>query len=145
VNSARLSFKGVKTDGLVQVALLALDRTDVPTLPQGHQFIGVWSLDTGDLAASGGMDLQVRYDDALAAEKGLDENLLKIWRYVDGQWERLDHDPTFLRDPLTHTLSVHTGFEGVSYFAVSAPEPGTVGLVMVVGAVGLVTRGRRKR
>jgi len=129
---------------VVKVALLALDRTDLPALPTGHKFIGTWSLETGTLTAPGGMDLLVRYDDALAAEKGLDENVLKLWRYVDGQWERLDHDPTFVRNTLDHTLGVHTGFEGVDYFAVSAPEPGSIGLIMVVGGMGLISRRRRR-
>ncbi|HEY7119700.1 MAG TPA: sigma-70 family RNA polymerase sigma factor [Tepidisphaeraceae bacterium] len=143
VNAARFTFHDVQKDSLVKVALLSLDRGDIPTLPQGHHFIGVWSFDAGaeGLGASGGADVLVRYDDALAAEKGLDENVLKLWKYVDGQWERLDHDPTFVRDPLGHTLFVRTDWEGVSYFAVSAPEPATWGLV----GIGLGMLGMRRR
>jgi len=103
----------------------------------------MWSFDQSDLTAAGGMDLLVRYDDALAAEKGLNEHVLKLWKY-DGQWERLDFDPTFLRDPLNHTLFVHTDATGVTYFAVSAPEPTTTGLVLS-GLVLTTLRRRRQR
>src|SRR5205085_287548 len=84
-----------------------LDRDDIPAFPLGHHVIGIWSFDQSNLTADGGMDLLIRYDDALAAEKGLSEDVLKLWKY-DGQWERLDFDPTFLRDPGSHTLFVHT-------------------------------------
>jgi hypothetical protein len=137
----------VQSDGAVKIALQALDRTDLPALPEGHHFIGVWSFDAQDqsgnaLTAAGGMDLLVRYDDALAAQLGLDESALKLWKY-DGQWERLDFDPTFVRDGADHTLFVHTDIAGMSYFAVSAPEPGEL-VVLGIGA-GLWIGKRRRR
>ena len=146
VNSARITLNDVKSDGVMKIALQALDRSDVPTLPNGHHFIGIWSFDAesadgSPLEAAGGMDLLVRYDDALAAQKGLNEGVLKLWKY-DGQWERLDFDPTFVRDGVDHTLFVHTDIGGMSYFAVSAPEPGSV-MVLALGAG--VWLGRRKR
>ena len=146
VNSARVTLTDVQSNGVLKIALQALDRTDLPTLPQGHHFIGVWSFDARDadgngLSAAGGMDLLVRYDDALAAQLGLDENVLKLWKY-DGQWERLDFDPTFVRDATNHTLSVHTDIGGMSYFAVSAPEPGSVMLLSIGAGLWL---GRRRR
>ena len=45
------------------ISLLALDRSDIPTLPSGHHFIGVWSFDAHGMDF-GGVDLAVRYDDA---------------------------------------------------------------------------------
>jgi RNA polymerase sigma factor (sigma-70 family) len=141
VNSARMTFNEVQGDAVVKIALLALDRSDTPAFPTDHHLVGMWSFDPGDLTASGGMDLLVRYDDALAAEKGLDENVLKLWKF-DGQWERLDFDPTFVRDPANHTLFVHTDTTGMSYFAVSAPEPGALGLVSV--GLCLLGLGRRR-
>jgi hypothetical protein len=101
----------------------------------------MWSFEQTGLTATGGLDLFVRYDDALAAEKGLDENVLKLWKY-DGQWERLDFAPTFVRDPLHHTLFVHTDATGMSYFAVSAPEPGTIALL--TGGICLLGLKRRR-
>jgi hypothetical protein len=141
VNSVRLSFHEVQADGLVNIALLALDRDEVPTLPTGHHFIGVWSYEGGGIDAAGGTDLLVRYDDALARELQLDENVLKLWKFQDGQWLRLDHEQTFVRDPSLHTLFVHTDLEGASFFAVSAPEPATVGFL----GGGLCLWGLRRR
>jgi hypothetical protein len=143
VNSARMSFVGAQNDAVVKIALLALDRTDTPAFPTDHHLVGMWSFDQPNLTATGGMDLLVRYDDALAAAKGLDENVLKLWKY-DGQWERLDFDPTFVRDPANHTLFVHMDTTGVSYFAVSAPEPGSL-LMLSVGLGLLGMRRRRPR
>lgn len=144
VNSARLKFTDVQSDATVKIALLALDRSDTPAFPTDHHLVGMWSFEQSDLTAAGGMDLLVRYDDAVAAAKGLDENVLKLWKY-DGQWERLDFDPTFVRDPANHTLFVHIdSIAGMSYFAVSAPEPGTLGLL--TGGLCLLglRRGRRR-
>lgn len=143
LNSARATLIDVESAGTLEIALLALDRPDIPILPDGHQFIGVWSIDAGGLVAAGGIDLSVRYDDALAGSLGLDESILKLWKYDQGEWIRLDFDPTFLRDPATHTLGVQTQLGGMSYFGVSAPEPGTCG--MIVAGFGLYLCQRRRR
>lgn len=143
VNSARATITNVQSPGTLDIALLALDRPDIPLLPAEHQFIGVWSIDTAGLIAAGGLDLSVRYDDALAVSLGLDESVLKLWKYDQGGWIRLDLDPTFLRDPASHTLSVHTELGSMSYFAVSAPEPGTCG--MIIASFGLYLCRRRRR
>jgi hypothetical protein len=143
VNSVRLTFHEVQSEGLVKIALLALDHDEVPTLPVGHHFIGVWSYDAGGVVAAGGTDLLVRYDDALASQLGLDENVLKLWKYADGAWQRLDHEASFVRDPALHTLFVHTDMEGASLFAVSAPEPASVG--MIAGGLCLWALRRRRR
>jgi hypothetical protein len=143
VNSARLTFHDATGEGVVKIALLALDRNDIPQFPAGHTVIGVWEYDQSGFAAPGGTDLLVRYDDALAAARGLDENVLKLWKHdVDG-WHRLDFDESFVRDPDNHTLFVHTGMDGVNFFAVSAPEPGTAGL-LAGGIAVLLTRRRRR-
>jgi hypothetical protein len=131
----------VQQDAAVSISLLALDRDDIPAFPLGHHVIGIWSFDQSNLTADGGMDLLVRYDDALAAEKGLSEDVLKLWKY-DGQWERLDFDPTFLRDPDNHTLFVHTSIEGMTYFGVSAPEPATLTWIGLAGGLTLMRRRR---
>jgi hypothetical protein len=137
----------------MDIALLALDRGGIPPLPQGHHFIGIWSFDTysvtrdpvtGILKSAdlppGGIDLTVRYDDALAAKLGLDENVLKLWKYQDGQWQRIYGD--FERHPDLHILTGHTD-GSIEYFAVSAPEPGAASVLIIAGAYGLLRRKRR--
>jgi RNA polymerase sigma factor (sigma-70 family) len=154
VNSARVTLHDVPGDGYMDISLLALDRGGIPPLPQGHHFIGIWSFDTysltrdpqtgilqsGDLPP-GGIDLTVRYDDALAAKLGLDENVLKLWKYQDGKWQRIFDD--FERHPDLHILTGHTDGD-IEYFAVSAPEPGSASLLIMGGGFGVLRRGRRK-
>jgi hypothetical protein len=55
---------------------------------------------------------------------------------------RHDFDSSFLRDPDAHTLNAHLDGD-FSHFAVSAPEPGIVG-VTVVGLALCLGRRRRK-
>jgi hypothetical protein len=143
VNSARITYHDVTTPASVAVSLLSLDRADLPAFPAGHHLVGAWSIDQGGLVASGGMDLLVRYDEAVAAAKGLDENVLKLWTYDAAGWHRHDFDDSFVRDPERHTVYAHVDADGVTYFAVSAPEPGTVALLG--GAVGLLALRRRRR
>src|SRR5688500_8350254 len=69
VNSVRLYVRDAAGEGDIDISLLALGRPDIPTLPAGHNFIGVWSFDSHDLEFTG-VDLAVRYDDALAQAKG---------------------------------------------------------------------------
>ncbi len=147
VNSARATIADAAAVGKLAISLVSLDRPELPTLPAGHHFIGAWSWDLpgedGTPLSVGGIDLTIRYDDAKAAELGLDENILKIWTY-DGNWERWDFDATFMRDPAAHTLSVHLPANDFTYFAVSAPEPGTIG-ILVIGAGMMLGRRRRDR
>ena len=88
------------------------------------------------------MDLVVRYDDALASELGLNEGSLKLWQYESGEWLRIN-DASFARDLQNHILSGNAD-PGLSFFAVSAPEPAAVGFVLVVGAPLLLRRRRSK-
>jgi len=142
VNSVRFTIENAEHSGDVSISLLSTLRSDVPTLPTGHHFIGVWSFDGSELGGFSGVDLQVRYDDGLAASMGLDENILKLWRYDsdDSQWHRI-MDDTFSRDTLDHLISGYAPGE-ISYFAVSAPEPGTATL-MLVGVAAIALRRRR--
>jgi hypothetical protein len=154
VNSARVTLHDVPADGYMDIALLALDRGGIPPLPKGHHFIGIWSFDTqaverdpvtGILQSAdlppGGIDLTVRYDDALAAQLGLDENVLKLWKFQDGQWQRIFDG--FERHPDLHILTGHTDGD-IEYFAVSAPEPGSASLLIIGGAFAVLRRRRRK-
>ena len=140
VNSVRLTLRDAANPGKVDVSLLDKNRADVPELPRGHTFIGVWSIDTGTTRPAGGVDLTVRYDDGLARELGLNEGSLKLWRYGDGQWLRIN-DASFSRDVARNLLSGHSG-PGLSFFAVSAPEPGAVGMALLVGGALMLRRRR---
>jgi RNA polymerase sigma factor (sigma-70 family) len=138
VNSVRVTLRDAQNPGRLDVSLLDKNRADVPALPTGHTFIGVWSIDLG-LTRPSTVDLTVRYDDGLAAALRLDEAVLKLWRYDGGQWLRIN-DATFGRDLENHLLSGST--TSLSFFAVSAPEPSSLGLVLI-GALGLLRRRRR--
>jgi RNA polymerase sigma factor (sigma-70 family) len=154
VNAARLTLQDVPKDGFLEICLLALDRGGIPPLPQGHHFIGIWQMGMFSLSedeATGmyhsspmdpaGIDLTVRYDDGLAHQLGLDENVLKLWKYQNGQWTRIFDD--FARDPADHILTGHVD-GGIEYFAVSAPEPGSATLILLgLGALGARRHRRR--
>jgi RNA polymerase sigma factor (sigma-70 family) len=139
VNSVRLTVHDAASDGPVRVSLLSRDHGEVPALPQGHNFIGVWQFETGTLE-HGAVDLMIRYDDALAAQLGLDENNLKLWRYHDGEWLRIN-DESFFRDINLNLLGGSAG--AMEFFAVSAPEPSTAVVALLGGAAMLLRRRRR--
>jgi hypothetical protein len=139
VNSVRLFIRDASAPGDIDISLLALNRADIPTLPGGHHFIGVWSFDAHGMDY-GGVDLAVRYDDALAQQLGLSESVLKLWKYENGEWIRIN-DSTFRRYSALNILSGYAGNE-LTYFAVSAPEPTMVGAVVLGG--WMLMRRRRK-
>jgi hypothetical protein len=143
VNSARLTVVNAQRSGLVRIKLVSSLRDDLPTLPDGHHFIGVWSFDGSDLGSFDGVDLQVRYDDALAKQLGLDEDILKLWQYSSTQksWIRIN-DESFVRDTFDHVLRGHAGGD-MSYFAVSAPEPSAVMMLIVASGAAVLRRRRR--
>ena len=140
VNSVRVTLHEAQAPGKLEVSLLDKGRADVPALPAGHTFIGVWSFDAGVTRAAG-VDLTVRYDDRLAASLRLDESDLKLWRFDAGQWVRIN-DASFSRDVQNNLLSGHA--HSLSFFAVSAPEPGALGLVGLV-SLALLRRPWRIR
>src|SRR5439155_23393758 len=139
VNSVRFNIRGAHHDGDVNMALMSPLRDDIPTLPSGHHFIGVWSFDGSDLGRFDGVDLAVRYDDAAAHALGLDEDLLKLWEYdsTATSWQRLDLDPDFIRDTFDHVLFGHANGD-LTYFAVSAPEPAALTLLLVASSALLL-------
>jgi hypothetical protein len=138
VNSVSLTANDA-LPGTLSLTLLDKTNAEVPTLPLGHHFIGVWKLDT-DAVVIGGFDLKIRYDSALAQQEGLDESILKLWEY-NGQWIRINDD-TFWRDVEHHWIGGHADGP-ITFFAVSAPEP--TGIAFGLGAVSwLLTRRRRR-
>jgi len=142
VNSVRVTIHDAAHDGPVQISLLSKDRFDVPALPTGHNFIGIWKFeDTG--VAHGAVDLTIRYDDGLAAQLGLNENNLKLWRYSDGEWIRIN-DASFFRDTEQNLIG-GTATDPFQYFAVSAPEPATAAVLVFGGGALLLRRTRRRR
>jgi len=136
INSVQIGFGNVVKPGSLDVALLALDRPDVPTLPTGHHFVGVWEFG-GTGVAYDQVGLTVRYDTTMVAKLGLEESKLKLWRYEGGYWEIVSD--SFNLDRVQKLISGRTS--NLSYFAVSTPEPGGV-LVVAVAAMFL---GRRRR
>ena len=138
VNSVRVTLHEAQAPGKLEVSLLDRGRADVPALPAGHTFIGVWSFDAGVTRAAG-VDLTVRYDDRLAASLRLDESNLKLWRFDAGEWVRIN-DASFSRDVQNNLLSGHA--DSLSFFAVSAPEPAALGM-LALGSLILLRRSRR--
>jgi hypothetical protein len=53
-------------------------------------------------------------------------------------WLRIN-DETFSRDMQHHLLSGHSA-PGLTFFAVSAPEPGAVGIILLVASAVLLRR-----
>jgi RNA polymerase sigma factor (sigma-70 family) len=141
INSVRFTAHGATYPGEVSIALVDQERAGIPTLPLGHHFIGIWSFNPSDVAAEGGWDITVRYDDLLARSEGISESVLKLWRFSGDSWYRIN-DESFGRDEINHLIWGHA--PDLSYFAVSAPEPGTMGgLVLGVGLC-MMKRWRRR-
>lgn len=148
VNSVRLTLTDAPDDGRLRLSLASTDRTDLPAFPDGHHLLSAWTVlatttDGRALTAAGGVDILVRYDDDLARQFGLPEEILKIWTFENGQWLRHDFDPSFLRDPARHTLSVHVDGLDFSYLAVSAPEPAALGFLCAAAGILLMQRRRK--
>ena len=145
VNSVRFKMHDAQQDGAVTIALLSPLRSDFPALPEEHKFIGLWLFDAASVGDFQSMDIQVRYDDAMADTLGLPEHILKLWEYdaTTAAWRRLDGDPAFARDTLNHILSGRISSDA-TYFAVSAPEPGGAVMVLIASAALLRRRRRHK-
>ena len=139
VNSVRLVIEPPPES--VTISLLDAGRADLPALPGGHNFIGIWSIDTGSTLTER-VDLSIRYDDGLAAERGLAESGLKLWRFTGGEWS-LVTGPGFWRDAEANLIGGHT--DTLDYFAVSAPEPGGLTALLAFAAAALLRRRRALR
>jgi hypothetical protein len=123
VNSVRFTTRDVAMDGLVSISLLdPKSSTDAPPLPAGLRAAGLWKLfSTADFT---GLDLLLRYDDAMARELRLSESDLGLWVFESGQWERLSGD-SFGIDATRNLLWGTT--EGRPYFFAALGEPGVAG------------------
>lgn len=139
INSVRATLRNVAAPGQLDIALLSLDRADVPALPEGHHFIGLWQFKADDLQFDS-VGLTIRYDYVTASQLSLDEPHLKLWGYHDGQWQVLQD--AFRLDMDLKLISA--GTDDLSYFAVSTPEPGGM-LLLGLGTLLLSRRRRRVR
>ncbi|HBR19865.1 MAG TPA: hypothetical protein DD726_06565 [Phycisphaerales bacterium] len=132
VNSFRVTFTGA-SEGDISAALLAEDRSDVAA-HNGLAFVGIWSIDQLAFVAA---DIAFRYDDAKAAELGIDESLLNVYKLVNGAWAVLPGTTNLL----ANQISISTDSFGT--FAVGAVVPEPVTLVLLgIGAVILRKRSR---
>lgn len=137
-NSADFTLGGAVGDGVVTISRLPVTTTLAPVRPTGHHFVGIWSIDsTVDYSQ---ITLTAHYDESFAEALGLDETILKLWVYDDGQWIRI-MDSSFSRNLIDHTLTgTYNGMP--TFFAVSAPEP--AGALLVLGG-SVMTLLRRRR
>jgi hypothetical protein len=118
VNSVELDL--ADGSGNLTGKLLASDRTDVPAGLE--KVIGVWNF-SGVTPTSA--VLNFRYDDALAAEKGLSAERLAVYQFDDGSWVRITDSVDDVNKIIT-TKSVTT----LSTFAVAeSPAFGSVFIV----------------
>jgi len=118
VNSARLTLSDGSGD--LTGKLLASDRTDFPAGLE--KVIGAWKFSGVTPSSS---ILSFRYDDVLAAEKGLSTEKLAVYQFVDGSWIRVTDSVDDVNKIIT-TTSVST----LSTFAVAAaPALGSIFIV----------------
>ncbi len=130
VNSIRVSFTNASA-GSLDVALLATDRTDVVAY-DGKTFIGIWNFAQMTFDSA---DVTFRYDEALAAGLGLDEESLSIFKLEGTNWVALASTVDSINNRITANV------DEFSVFAVGVPEPAT--LVILSLGISLVTRKRK--
>ncbi|MCE5340242.1 MAG: PEP-CTERM sorting domain-containing protein [Planctomycetaceae bacterium] len=130
VNSVRVTFTNA-SEGSLDIALLANDRTDVVAY-DGKTFIGIWSFAqmTFDNA-----NIAFRYDEALAAGLGIDEESLNIFKLEGTNWVALASTVDSINNRITANV------DEFSVFAVGVPEPATVILL----GLGLSLLGRKRK
>lgn len=138
-NAVKLTLHDESAAGSVIDFLETVDVTSLglPQLPKEHTFFGLWKLDSAGEFASA--DIEVRYDDILASRLGLDEHWVKLWVSDGSSWDLLMNSPTFGRD--TDRNLVWASASDFEYFAVSTPEPATIGVVF--GSMLIMLRRRR--
>lgn len=125
VNSAQMAFTSV-TGGKLQVNLLAPNRSDANVV-RTNAVIGLWNFDTsgGFAFGAGSATVTFRYDSALAAQKGINEANLKVWKFDGSKWQ----DVTASVDTTAKTIST-TALTSFFNFAVSEiipiPPRGTI-------------------
>jgi hypothetical protein len=141
VNSLRVTFDEAPAEaGSLSIALLSRDRDDVPELPDGHNFIGIWSM-LLDGEALTDAALSIRYDEQRGKELGLNEANYKLWAYDGEQWHRI-HAGLAL-DNSANLIGGHIVGD-FTHVGVSAPEPAGL-LLATLGGLLLARRRARPR
>ena len=82
VNSVNIVYED--GSGTLSGALLATDRSDIPTMSDRLHSIGVWQF-TG--VTVGGATLYIRYDDTAVSTLQCPESELRVFHYRDGAWK----------------------------------------------------------
>lgn len=107
--------------GSYTVELLAPDHPEVPlALRASAKIIGVWKYTTAFGNPGAGSAVTMRYDDALAAELGVDEADLRLYQHVDGQWKDIsttinqDYNVIIGETDSFTTFAVGVDLEGIS-------------------------------
>jgi hypothetical protein len=131
-NSVKITLHN--SAGTTPPELALLDPADLP-LPNGFKSLGLWGIQP---AASGTIDLDVRYDSEALALAGGDPADVTLWGY-NGQWELLGR-PTAAD---ANQFQVSGSGNGLQFFSVGIPEPGPLSL-LALGAAGLLVRRRRR-
>jgi RNA polymerase sigma factor (sigma-70 family) len=150
VNSVRFTPHGLSGTGTISMTLLDPKSTDIPQLPVAAT--SLWQLDSSvDFT---GIDLTVRYDDAMAAAMQIPEDQLRLWVYENG-WQMLDSSLVDTSDKL-----ISASIDGMpSYFATApasalatalpatdnsnvVPEPAAIALLAF--GCGAILRRRRR-
>ncbi|MCX5682413.1 MAG: hypothetical protein NT049_01850 [Planctomycetota bacterium] len=139
VNSIGMTFGGTVIPGNLSIALLSLDRPDVPAGLTGP--VDVWSFGPGTLTF-GSASMTFRYDDAAALALGDTLSTLGLYGYDGTAWNLI---PT-TNDTTNMLLTTQSGLSSFYQdFAVApAPEPFTLGF-LALGGVGLLANKLRTR
>jgi hypothetical protein len=126
--------------GTVSMSLVSQDRSDVPAVPAGSPAVSIWKVTTSppDLLA-GGVDVTVRYDQAMATQLGADDSDLRLLTFDGTSWKRASN---FDIDMAGHLISGITS--DTQYFAVlddanaaNAPNAAILGKTEVPNATTL--------
>jgi len=132
VNSFRVTFTGASAGDLT-AALLAEDRSDVAA-HDGLAFLAVWQIDQMVFTNA---NVIFRFDDAMAAELGIDESLLNVYKLVNGAWVIIPGTV----DSFANQISISTDSFGTFAVGAAVPEPVTL-ILLGIGAAFLRKRIR---
>lgn len=159
VNSVRFKLQS-QAVGEVDITLLDPLTSVVPTLQANKHAMSLWKLDsTIDID---GIDLMIRYDDAMVSMWRQTESNLGLWSFEDGAWNLLLGETSGI-DMSNNLIWAHAG--SPEYFAVGllpdnlaspftpppisvlpvtiTPEPGSLAGLSLLAGAGLLRRRRR--